>query len=509
MSSSGKQQTGYHQFRPPVVFADDLTGAMEVGLQSYPAWVLNRVETDFASPADITLVINTQTRSCSAEQTYQVTKEHARAIDVPKGAPLYYKIDSTMRGHIGAGIKALQEVLHSNIVIIAPALPQNGRITRHGVHYVMEDEHAVPLHETQYAREIVTQEKTSYIPDIIRYQMRESEVFDEVSPDVDNTSRLTVELITLDVVKQGWQHIARAYSSYSNNTIVVIDTVTPEDLDNIAQAIHHTHLNILPVGSAGLFRALCRTSGREQRQMPHIADWRVQFSHIPKGGKVVVLAGSLNAQTDTQIETAMTLLGEKISLLELDVSSVIADRKTVGSETKPVRAGVEPLHEQLIMSLRVARHEANWSNLSPDTIGINCANKNSREQEILRVREQILSSLRQNKHLIVRTNRARLPCSPEEENDIVSALGEIIHDDAVMEQTAILFLTGGQTAYSVTQILGASGIEIRGAIEPFIPAGVLIGGRYSGAAVVTKAGGFGSPRIIAETIQRVIGKLGN
>ena len=206
-----------------------------------------------------------------------------------------------------------------------------------------------------------------------------------------------------------------------------------------------------------------------------------------------MLAGSLNAQTDTQIETAMTLLGEKISLLELDVSSVIANRKIVWKETKQSARSE-------IMSLRVARRceersKLNWSNLSK-------SNRNLREREILRVREQIFSSLRQNKHLIVRTNRARLPCSPEEEYDIVSALGEIIHDDAVMEQIALLFLTGGQTAYSVTQILGASGIEIRGAIEPFIPAGVLIGGRYSGAAVVTKAGGFGSPRIIADIIKK-------
>jgi uncharacterized protein YgbK (DUF1537 family) len=100
----------------------------------------------------------------------------------------------------------------------------------------------------------------------------------------------------------------------------------------------------------------------------------------------------------------------------------------------------------------------------------------------------------------VRTNRNLLKCGQEEEDDIVKALGEAINDDLIIGKSALLILTGGQTAYFITQVLGASGIEVEGEIEKFIPVGILIGGKYEGVPVVTKAGGFGSQQVIANIL---------
>lgn len=438
--------------RQIVVFADDLTGAMEVGLQSFPAVVLNNVDSDAVRAASAesnkTIVINTQTRELSAKQTYLVTKEKSSAISIPEGAATYYKIDSTMRAYIGAGLKAFKETLKCDLVVIVPALPQNGRITRNGVHYVMENGHAVEVHKTQYAKDIITSSPTSYIPDIIGYQLGES-----------------VQLISLDVVQQGWQNIKTALEKQHQGAVVAIDAVIPEDLDNIAEAIHRLNVNRKPsasvsaantlsVGSAGLFRAICRVFGRSSNQViPIITDWTRQLPNIPKDGKIIVIAGSLNQQTNAQIETAIATLGDKLKLLELDANKVIAKGKP-------------------------------------------------RATEIERLRGQILSSLQAKKHIVVRTNRTLLKCSQEEEDDIVEALGEAINDDSIIGKSALLLLTGGQTAYFVTQVLGASGIEIKGEIENFIPVGMLIGGKYEGTFVVTKAGGFGSQQIIANILTR-------
>ena len=118
---------------PIIVFADDLTGAMEVGLQSLPALVLNNPKSSLVPFAkrgvrgdftDKTLVINTRTRELTSEATYQITKEKAQILHLPESSVKYYKIDSTMRANIGAGVKALQEILQSDLTLIAPALPQ-------------------------------------------------------------------------------------------------------------------------------------------------------------------------------------------------------------------------------------------------------------------------------------------------------------------------------------------------------------------------------------------------
>jgi len=455
--------------RQIVVFADDLTGAMEVGLQSCPAVVLNNVDSAAvraasarsnarlrlsaksngrlsdkdpagtgrltAKPNATTIVINTQTRGLPVEQTYQVTKEKSQAISVPEVVATYYKIDSTMRGHIGVGIKALREILQSDLVIIAPALPQNGRITQNGVHYVVENGQPVQVHKTQYARDIMVPSPTSYIPDIVGYQLGE-----------------LVQLIPQDVVRQGVQNIRTELEKQPKGAVVAIDAVIPEDLNNIAEAICRLNTNILSIGSAGLFSEICRILGGISNQpVPKITDWTEQLPNIPKDGSIIVIAGSLNQQTNAQIEVAMAALGDKLKLLELDISRVIAKGK-------------------------------------------------SRITEIERLRRRILSSLQAQKHVIVRTKRTLLKCNQEEEDDIVKALGESINADSIIGNSNLLVLTGGQTAYFVTQVLGASGIEVKGEIEKFIPFGILIGGKYEGVPVVTKAGGFGSQQVIANIL---------
>jgi uncharacterized protein YgbK (DUF1537 family) len=424
---------------PIIVFADDLTGAMEVGLQSCPAVVLNKMDAAIVRTASAqsktTIVVNTQTRELPSEQTYQITREKSQALAVPENRPTYYKIDSTMRAHIGAGIKALKDILQSDLVVIAPALPQNGRTTRNGVHYVMENKCAVPVYETQYARGIMTSYPTSYIPDIIGYQLGES-----------------VQLMSLAVVQRGWQDIKAALAKQPPGAVVVADAVIPKDLDSIAAAIYRLNAKTLSVGSAGLFRALCRVvRAVDNVLVPQITDWTRQLPSISKDGKVIVIAGSFNRQTDAQVETAVATLGDKLNLLELDVNKVIAQGK-------------------------------------------------SKAMEIERLRRLVLSSLQAKKHIVVRTNRTIVRCSKQQANDIVEALGETINDDSIMGSSALLFLTGGQTAYFVTQVLGAVGIEVQGEIEKFIPFGLLMGGKYEGVPVVTKAGGFGSLNIIADVI---------
>jgi len=340
-----------------------------------------------------------------------------------------------MRGHIGAGVKALRETLQSDLVIIAPALPQNGRITQNGVHYVVENGQPVQVHKTQYARDIMVPSPTSYIPDIVGYQLGE-----------------LVQLIPQDVVRQGVQNIRTELEKQPKGAVVAIDAVIPEDLNNIAEAICRLNTNILSIGSAGLFSEICRILGGISNQpVPKITDWTEQLPNIPKDGSIIVIAGSLNQQTNAQIEVAMAALGDKLKLLELDISRVIAKGK-------------------------------------------------SRITEIERLRRRILSSLQAQKHVIVRTKRTLLKCNQEEEDDIVKALGESINADSIIGNSNLLVLTGGQTAYFVTQVLGASGIEVKGEIEKFIPFGILIGGKYEGVPVVTKAGGFGSQQVIANIL---------
>ncbi|RKS08204.1 uncharacterized protein YgbK (DUF1537 family) [Nocardiopsis sp. Huas11] len=54
-------------------------------------------------------------------------------------------------------------------------------------------------------------------------------------------------------------------------------------------------------------------------------------------------------------------------------------------------------------------------------------------------------------------------------------------------------VTGGDGARALTSVLDARGITLTGEVAPGIPIGTLTGGPLDGNAIVTKAGGFGSP----------------
>ena len=56
-----------------------------------------------------------------------------------------------------------------------------------------------------------------------------------------------------------------------------------------------------------------------------------------------------------------------------------------------------------------------------------------------------------------------------------------------------LALSGGATASLVCRALGVREIQLRREIAPGIPRGVIAGGLFDGAPVVTKSGGFGTP----------------
>jgi uncharacterized protein YgbK (DUF1537 family) len=62
-----------------------------------------------------------------------------------------------------------------------------------------------------------------------------------------------------------------------------------------------------------------------------------------------------------------------------------------------------------------------------------------------------------------------------------------------------LVLTGGDTARSVSEALGATGIEVTGTVAPGVPQGVLVGPHPH--PVISKAGGFGDPDMLVHAAQ--------
>lgn len=196
------------------VIADDLTGALDTGVQftqwGFKTQLLQTLEDD----NNEVIVINTETRNKNSEQAYNILFNLAK--NLRKYDIIYKKIDSTLRGNPGAEIEAILKATNEGRVIVTPTYPATARRVHEGHLYIGEK----AITETEYINEYKI--KTSYIPEIL------------------NTKTSI--------------HTCKSPRNLPTNGIIIIDSATEQDLIQIA----NKRTRVL-AGSAGLADALCYT----------------------------------------------------------------------------------------------------------------------------------------------------------------------------------------------------------------------------------------------------------
>lgn len=125
-----------------LILADDLTGAIDTGVQftahGIDTVVLHEMlSSPFLTPAQV-LVINTQTRNADAQEAYQTLLHIAGLAKAHGIEKIFKKTDSGLRGNVGAELQAVLDVF-GGALAFAPAHPSvgrhvvNGRLTIDGV----------------------------------------------------------------------------------------------------------------------------------------------------------------------------------------------------------------------------------------------------------------------------------------------------------------------------------------------------------------------------------------
>lgn len=291
------------------VIADDLSGAMDTGLQfanhGLSTWVALTVWDYAALPV---LVVSSESRDETDDQIVRRVKEAAWQM---QGRTVYKKLDSTLRGNPGLEITTLLRELGYVKAIITPAFPEQGRIVRDGQLWV----HDRPLHRSELARSLRWPLVSAHIADVLRR----------------GTTALCAQ-VELQKVERGPWGLVRALDSVCGD-LVVVDAVTREHLDVIAEAMLLAEERWLPCGSAGLARSWAARFGVAGATHPPppataapaliVAGSRQrttaqQIHHVERTRHVRVLrisiSGSLDADRKT-ISEAMRLLGEGQSIV--------------------------------------------------------------------------------------------------------------------------------------------------------------------------------------------------
>ena len=265
------------------IVADDLTGALDTGLQFARVGLETMVHLSPVADDSDVLVLDSETRNLPRAAAYDRVREAAAFLE---GRVVYKKIDSTLRGNIGCELDAVMDELSLRRALVTPALPAYGRTLTGGRLYV----NGTALRETDFAGDPLCP-TTDHLPTLLARQ-----------------SRRRVGHIRREVVAQGGQALARTIEQRAEG-ILVIDASTKYHLRTIAHAAAALAGDSVSCGSAGLARALPLGFGIDahepcRHQMP------------ARGGPVLIIAGSRRDVTLRQIERAIS--GRGAALVEMD-----------------------------------------------------------------------------------------------------------------------------------------------------------------------------------------------
>jgi uncharacterized protein YgbK (DUF1537 family) len=115
-----------------LLIADDLTGACDAAVHFARRGYRTHVRLDGHGEETGVLAINTDSRYLSAAELRQVMDELAHRLPVAQARILFKKIDSTLRGNVGAEVAAAVTAFGCEAAVITPAYPAMGRTVEGG-----------------------------------------------------------------------------------------------------------------------------------------------------------------------------------------------------------------------------------------------------------------------------------------------------------------------------------------------------------------------------------------
>jgi uncharacterized protein YgbK (DUF1537 family) len=141
---------------PLVLLDDDPTGTQ--ALREVPVF-LRWEDTALLASALVgdaaTADLLTNSRALAPAEAERVTRGAAEAaLAAAADARLVLRGDSTLRGHQLEEYRAVRDVAFPGrdpVLMLVPALPAAGRVTRSGIHWLVQDGRRVPVSETEYA----------------------------------------------------------------------------------------------------------------------------------------------------------------------------------------------------------------------------------------------------------------------------------------------------------------------------------------------------------------------
>ncbi len=421
------------------VIADDLTGALDGGLQIFRKGIgvtVSFSQEKLVLPAGSTgyLVIDTESRNLPAGEAVKRTVRAVSELRTLRLPLKYKKVDSTLRGNPGVEIAAILDSSSFDAALVTPALPKLGRTVKDGVLLV----NGIALADTEFSLDPLAPVRNSRVSEII-------------SKGVSLECRLISRPMLIEAADNPTRFLESHLSGRKQSTrkalVFIADCESEEDLQMASRFAAGCGGRLLPCGSAGLLECL---AGELVSALP--ANTGTAATGNPGAAPVLIVSTSMSEVARGQIEH-MVLHGGAVRVKPDSPASLTSGETAEGCG------------RQILSVLRKGRHVI--------------LDAGGRREELPGNRKETLDM------------SSRLQAF------VSAVISKVFRESSTMDIGGLV-LIGGETAISVCNALGAGGIRITGESEPFVPGGIMIGGAADGLPVVTKAGGFGSITVLAD-----------
>lgn len=256
------------------IIADDLTGSADSAVQFVKKGMVSAVAVPGVKLGQVkdceVIVVDSETRDIRAQDAYDKVSQTVKSLlELKNDLLIYKKVDSTLRGNIGAELEAAYTASKADFILFSPAFIPSGRTTVDGIQLL----NGVRLENTELAKVPKSPVTTSDIREIIKKE-----------------SSLECALIGLEDIKLGAEAVReKIKTALLNGAKIIITDATEEEHQLTAVKAVLNLGKVLYGGSAGLAYALSSVFANTLREAVK-----------PQSENVLVLAGSISAVTRAQ-----------------------------------------------------------------------------------------------------------------------------------------------------------------------------------------------------------------
>lgn len=447
------------EMSPIGIVADDLTGATTVGAliarEGVTSTVLfdPRYIKDSPLPDDGALIVSTDSRAMEPEVAFSRVRRATEAL-LARGVSQFSKrTDTTLRGGIGPEVEGMLSALPDDyLAIIVPAMPQSHRVVVGGFSLIDSE----LLSRTGVAQDVRTPVTESHVPTLLASQFMARLGHVPIQSVMAGKQAIKHDLVELR--REG----TRAF---------VLDAVTLNDIDQIAQAVVDLRWKVICVDPGPLTDRMAVRSGAIT---PHEGVERTRrLESVPgESGTVLLVAGSATGVTHEQFAALREVPGTQA--VSIDVLQLIGNEEAAQREQRRVVDQVRRTMagEQKPRALIVAL----------DTVLTGHRHELSDMEQASGVKGQQVSTL------------------------LNTRLGEVARgaiDVFAPEDLAGVYLTGGDVMVNRCRAFDARGIALVDYVIPQVDQGTISGGPYSGVPLVCKGGLTGTRTTTVESVNRL------